>query len=140
MLSGVSSIGKLIKEELCFLLPRAAVLDAAAYLIFSAVIGSFSLLPLTGLLAGTAAMLINTTLLAVTIHKAVQLTERSAKKLMMFSYCARFALLGCLMTAGFLHPQIVTPAAVVVPLFYPRLAHTLDAVFHKKKGGKADGN
>lgn len=122
----------MIKRELKFLLPRAAVLDLVIYLISLPVYKLGAEVPL-GLLAGTAVMLLNFIILGKSAERAVERPVASAKRLMFGSYMLRLAITGVLFYAGVKLPQINLIAAAI-PQLYPKFAYTLDAMI-KRKGG-----
>ncbi|MCM1023189.1 MAG: ATP synthase subunit I [Prevotella sp.] len=123
---------EMITRELKFLLPRAAVLDLAVYLISLPVYKLCAEVPL-GLLAGTAVMLLNFIILGLSSERAVERPLASAKGYMFGSYMIRLLITGLLFWAGIKLPQINLVAAAI-PQLYPKLAYTLNAAI-KKKGG-----
>lgn len=122
----------MIKRELKFLLPRAAVFDIVVYLISLPVYKLGAEVPL-GLLAGTAVMLLNFIILGMSAERAVERSVSSAKRLMFGSYLLRLTITGVLFFAGVKLPQINLFAAAI-PQLYPKVAYTLDAMI-KRKGG-----
>lgn len=137
----VMEIKKLITDELKFLVPWSLALDITAFVLLLSLLGTSEASAIAlSLAVSTVAMLLNTTALAFTIRKAVFMPVRRAKRCMMTSYILRFACLGAMIVAAFLNRDIFNAPAIMIPLFYPRIAHTLSACFAKKKGGNADGN
>ncbi|MBD5144459.1 MAG: hypothetical protein HDT21_00845 [Ruminococcus sp.] len=123
---------EMIRRELKFLLPRALVLDLAVYLISLPVYRLCAEVPL-GLLAGTAVMLLNFTILGLSSERAVERPLASAKRYMFGSYMLRLLITGLLFLAGIKCPSINLVAAAI-PQLYPKLAYTTHAAV-KRKGG-----
>ena len=123
----------LLKSEITALMIRALFLDAAAYLVSTAFYG-LNLPFAAGLALGTAVLLCSLFLLAASVLK----TERDALRAGVTSprrhrifYALRLLLFALAFAAALLLPQRIHPAAVCIPMLYPRLIYTAGALFQK---------
>lgn len=123
----------MVNKELNFLAPKALIIDLV---IFAATLPLYGLgisIPL-GLLTGTAAMLINITLLGYASERAVERPLKSAKRYMFSFYLIRMCIMGAAIVAGYRLP-FINGVCVCLPLFFPKVIYTVNAVITEKKGG-----
>ena len=120
-----------LRQEIRSLMKRALLLDLAAYLISVIVLGvtlSFAL----GLLLGTAVLLVTLLLLKISVTRMAEDAKRtgvtSQRRYLLF-YALRLAVFGMAFGAALLLRQYLHPAAVAVPMIYPRLIYTAGALF-----------
>lgn len=85
-----------------------------------------------GALYGIAVCVLNFLLLGKTAQKAVRMNEKSAQNYMNTMYCLRYLGLFAALTAAAFIPFISLITAAV-PLFFPKIAITARAFFHKNK-------
>ncbi|MCQ2416726.1 MAG: ATP synthase subunit I [Oscillospiraceae bacterium] len=121
------------------LMKKAVILDIAAYLIsllFYGLTISFA----AGLVLGTAVLFAMLYLLRLSVCRAADDAIRygtTSQKRYMLYYALRILVFG-IAFAGALHfRNQVSPVAAVIPMIYPRLIYTADAIF-KKKSSIAD--
>ena len=97
------------------------------------VIGKWDYTVLLGnLLSGTAAVL-NFFLMGLGVQASLGMEEKDARTRMKVSMTYRFLLMGAVIALGILLPCFHSVAAVL-PVFFPRLAVLLRALFDKKRG------
>lgn len=120
----------ILRQEIRSLAKRAALLDLAAYLISVIVLGatvSFAL----GLLLGTAVLLVSLLLLRVSVMRMAEDAKRSgvtSQRRYLLFYALRLAVFALAFGASLLLRQYLHPAAVAVPMIYPRLIYTAGAL------------
>ena len=85
-----------------------------------------------GALYGIAGCVLNFFLLGKTAQKAVRMNEKSGQNYMNTMYCLRYLGLFAVLTAAAFIPFISLITAAV-PLFFPKIAITARAFFHKNK-------
>ncbi|MCL2054328.1 MAG: ATP synthase subunit I [Oscillospiraceae bacterium] len=129
----IKLFSEMINNELSFLLPRTLILDCIVFAATLPVYGLGSEVPL-GLLWGTLAMLTNFVILGMSSEKAVD-RGAGAKRYMRKWYVLRMGIM-----AAFIYVSIVISEinflAAVLPLFYPKAAYTLNAVYQNRKKDK----
>lgn len=120
-----------LRQELLFLMKRALLLNAAAYLISIIVLGatlSFAL----GLLLGTALLFITLLLLQVSVRRMAEDAKRagvtSQRRYLLF-YALRLGIFGLGFGTALYFRQRISPVAAALPMFYPRLIYTAGALF-----------
>jgi len=134
----INLFSEMINKELSFLLPRTLIFNLIAYAATLPFYGLGITIPL-GLLLGTLAMLTNFVILGLTCERAVEREVRKAK-----SYMLRWYLTRMMITALFMIIAIKLPffsfLAAAIPLFYPKLAYTLNASYTVFKERKKKSN
>ncbi|MBQ8569027.1 MAG: ATP synthase subunit I [Oscillospiraceae bacterium] len=126
-------LSKMVKDELAFLVPKALLIDLVVFLAALPFFGLDTGIPL-GLLIGTAAMTVNIAVLGYATERTVERPLKQAKRYMFSFYLLRMVFLGAVIVAGFKF-EFLNPAAVYLPLLYPKPIHTADAVLKARKGG-----
>ena len=96
------------------------------------VIGKWDYTVLLGNLLSSVASVLNFFLMGITIQKALQKEEKDAKTSMKLSQTYRFFLLAVIVAVGVVAPCFNT-WAVVIPVFFPRIAIAFRPLFDKKK-------
>lgn len=120
---------KMVEDELKVLIPPSLAVDLCIFLASLPFYGFGAEVPL-GLLLGTAAMTVNIILLGYASRNAVERTLKRAKRYMFFFYLLRMTILGAAITAGF-KISFLNPAAVCLPMFYPKVIYTARAIMKK---------
>jgi hypothetical protein len=110
------------------------ICDGLAFLIYG-LIASFETAFLWGLLIGTAAMLINFTVMGYVSFKATERSARSAKWRMRISYILRLVFLGGLLFLCYIAPGINFIGFFITP-FFLLIIYTAESVIKliKKEG------
>ncbi|MGN0642413.1 MAG: ATP synthase subunit I [Huintestinicola sp.] len=121
-----------INSQIEALIKKALLADL---LVFAAALPFYGLnyeVPL-GLLVGTAAMTANMLLLGYSAEHCVERPSvKSAKRCMFSFYLIRLAVMGAAIVWGF-YADYLDPAAVCIPLFWPKILLTGSAIFKRKK-------
>ncbi|MBR4224754.1 MAG: ATP synthase subunit I [Oscillospiraceae bacterium] len=118
-----NGLSDLAKEQLKFLLPRAAAADGLLF-IACIILQVTWYRALTGLLLGTLTMTVNMLLLSYSVRHAVDRgSEKAAKRYMLGFYILRFSIMGAAIAAGFLWP-LAHPVCTYLPLLYPKLFYS----------------
>ena len=128
-------IAKTVKRESVYILFWVAALSALAQII-CALLKIWSKEILFGNLLGAAAAAGNFFLMGLTVQKAVTEDEEKAKKRIRLSMAARNIMIIAFAAAAALRP-VFDLIAVLIPLFFPRLAVALRPLIDR--GGKNDG-
>ncbi len=130
---------KILRQEILMLGRRALWLDLAAYLIsviFCGVTVSFA----AGLLLGTAVLLGTLMILSYSIMRMAEDAKRtgvtSQRRYLLF-YGLRLLLFAAAFGVSLCLRAYISPAAVVIPMLYPRLIYTAGAVFPRSGSGKS---
>ncbi len=134
-------IDKTIKREVAYIGAFVLILSALLQAVFL-IIGKWDYRVLCGnLLSGTFAVL-NFFLLGVTVQKATTRTRDKAAELMKFSSTMRMLFLFAVALLGALLPSCFNLIAVLVPLFFPRVAIMLRPMIRRGDAEvpKAPGN
>lgn len=117
-----------------FVLVLSVIMEAVAL-----VIGRWSLSVLLGNALGALAAVGNFFLMGLTVQSAVKKEKKDASNLMRLSQSLRLLLqLGVVVLGYFI--SVFSLWAVVVPLFFPRIAAAMRPLFNKKmnhKGGES---
>ena len=110
---------------------RFCFLNLAAYLISVIVLG-VTLRFALGLLLGTAVLIISLHLLRISVLRISKDARRSgvtdSRRFLLF-YAFRLAVFGIAFSLSLLFPQRLHPVGVAVPMAYPRLIYTADALW-----------
>lgn len=120
---------KMVEDELKVLIPPSLAADLAVFLLSLPFYGFGAEIPL-GLALGTAAMTVNIILLGHACRNTVERPLKQAKRYMFMFYLLRMAVLGCAVVAGF-KLSVLNPAAVCLPMFYPKVIYTVRALRKK---------
>lgn len=124
-----------LRQEIRSLAKRAVFLDVAAYFISIPVIGvtlSFA----AGLVLGTAVLIVSLILLKISVTRMAEDAKRSgvtSQRRYLLFYALRLAVFGIAFGASVVLRQQIHPAAVVLPMLYPRLIYTAGAIFSRPR-------
>ena len=127
----IKLFGKMIDEQLAFLLPKAFLADL---LIFIAALPFCGLdyRIAAGLLLGTAAMTANMILLGHSVERSVEKSSAKRAKRYMFSfYLIRLTIMGAALVIGF-NSEHFNSVCTFVPLLMPKVFYTGSAIFKRK--------
>ncbi len=123
----------ILRKELIFIGIRSVFLDIAVFLV-SFIVSGFSMAVITGLVLGTAVMLIYLAMLYYSLKISLSAEDtRTAKAKMMCGYLLRVLLI-CILIAASFRFDFISPLGAVIPVFYPKIIHVGGAIF-KRKGG-----
>lgn len=123
------------REEFAVLAKRAVLLDIAAYCMsipFYGMTISFA----AGLAAGTLVLFGSLFLLNLSLARMAEEAKRSgtsSQKRFLLFYGLRLGLFALAFGAALLSRGRVSPVGTALPVFYPRLVYTAQAMFRKKK-------
>ncbi len=133
----------ILRQEIRSLAKRAVLLDLAAYLLSVIFIGATAAFA-CGLLLGTAVLICSLLLLKTSVERMAYDAKRSGvtnqRRYQLF-YALRLAVFGIAFGAAVVFRQYIHPAAVVIPMMYPRLIYTAGALFSRSgsQSGKKRG-
>ncbi len=125
--------------------PEKAVIDTTRYIaVFTViltvlmhavflVLHHWDLTVLWGSLLGTATAILNFFLRGLTVQKAVTKEEKEARDAIRLSYTLRTLMLVIVGVIGAVVP-VFHVLAVLIPLFFPRMAIMFYPMLHKKEG------
>ena len=131
----MSRIDPTVKKETGYIAGWVLLLSAVMELVFLLTGHMDYTVPLGNLLGGVAAIL-NFFLMGWTIQRAVGLDEKAAAAKLKLSQLLRMLMLVVLCCVGIALDYFHT-VAVVVPLFFPRIAVAFRPLFDKKDGQAA---
>lgn len=130
---GVPMPSEPLRQELRELMKRAAFLNIAAYLISIPVLGATLRFAL-GLLLGTAVLFCTLLLLRLSVLRMADDAKRygvtSQRRYLLF-YALRLLVFAAAFAAALVFRTRISPAAVCLPLLYPRLIYTAGALFSR---------
>lgn len=101
------------------------------------VIGKWDLTVLFGNLLGGALAILNFFLMGIGVQKAVRKEEKEARDLMKLSQTLRSFLVLVVVIVGIVLHCFHT-VAVILPLFFPRIAVAIRPLFMKKEAGNSE--
>ena len=120
-----------MRQELFGLMKRAVFLNIAAYLISIPVLG-VTLRFALGLLLGTAVLFVTLLLLRLSVLRMEDDAKRygmtSQRRYLLF-YALRLLVFAAGFAAALVFRNRISPAAVCLPMLYPRLIYTAGALF-----------
>ena len=125
-----------VKRETCYIAVFTLILSClmeAVYLIA----GFWDYTVILGNLLGAGGSVLNFFLMGLTIQKAVQEEEKQAKTRMRLSHTLRMLVLFAVALIGVLLPCFQT-WAVLIPLFFPRIAIQLSPLVNRKRENAED--
>ena len=128
----MNKIDKTVWKETKYIAVMTAVLSILMQAIFL-ILGAWSVSVLLGNLWTGVFAVLNFLLMGVSVQKALEKDQKDAKKLMQASQNLRNFGVFVVVAAGVLIPYFHT-AAVIVPVFFPRIAVSL-RMFRKKEEG-----
>lgn len=130
---GVSMPSEPMRQEISVLMKRAVFLNIAAYLISIIFIGATLRFAL-GLLLGTAVLLCTLLLIRLSVLRMADDARRygvtSQRRHLLF-YALRLLLFAAAFAAALVFRTRISPAAVCLPMLYPRLIYTAGALFSR---------
>ena len=112
-----------VKKETLYIASAVIILSMLMEAVFL-IAGQWTLEVLWGNLLGGGAAILNFFLMGLTVQKAVDKDEKDAATMMKFSQTYRFLLMAAVAAVGALVP-IFNVFAVIIPLFFPRIAIAL---------------
>lgn len=120
----------ILRQEIRGIAKRAVFLDIAAYLISMIVCGA-SLSFALGLLLGTAVLLGTLFLLKISVERMAADAKRSgvtSQRRYLLFYAMRLGVFAAAFGAAVILRKYISPAAVAIPMLYPRLIYTAGAL------------
>lgn len=134
----MQKIDKIVKNETKYIALWVLILSVLMQAVFL-VIGRWDYTVLLGnLLTGITGVL-NFLLMGIAVQQALEKEEKEAKQHMKASSAMRTCALFVITVIGVIAP-IFHIWAVIIPLFFPRIAIALRPLWDKKKSGKEDSN
>ncbi len=124
-------LDKTVRYETLYITLWVIVCSALLESVFL-IIGKWDHTVLTGNVLGAAAAAANFLLMGVTVQKAVLMDKKRAASYLKISQSLRMLLIFAVAGVGVLLPYFNT-VAVLVPLFFPRIAILFRPLFGKKK-------
>jgi len=112
-----------VKKETLYIASAVIILSMLMEAVFL-IAGQWTLEVLWGNLLGGGAAILNFFLMGLTVQKAVDKDEKDAATMMKFSQTYRFLLMAAVAARDALVP-IFNVFAVIIPLFFPRIAIAL---------------
>jgi len=127
----MSKVNETVMRETCYIAGWTILLSLVMQIVYIA-IGAWNYTVILGnLLSGTVGIL-NFFLLGLTVQRAVEKEEKSAKNALKASQSLRTVMLFAAAAVGVLAPVFDTWASLL-PLFFPRIAIAFRPFFNKKK-------
>lgn len=123
-------IDSTVRRETLYVSSVVLLLSAVMQAVFI-IIGKWNYTVLLGNVLSGIASILNFFLMGITVQKAVEKEEKEAKNLMKISQMLRMFMVAMFAMIGILLPCFNT-FAVIIPLFFPRIAFALRPVFDKK--------
>ncbi len=129
------------KRELRMLFVRTVFLNLAAFFLSIIICGATLRVPL-GLLCGSGVLFGTLTLLQISITRMAADAKRSgvtSQRRYLLFYGLRLLLFAAVFGTSLCLREWISPAAVCIPMLYPRLIYTAGALFQKAgnpSGGK----
>ncbi len=120
-----------MQQEIRMLARRAVFLNIAAYLISVIVLGA-TLAFAAGLVLGTGVMLGSLLILRYSIQRMetdARRTGTASQRRHQFYYALRLLLFAAAFGTAVVLRRYLSPAAVAIPMIYPRLVYTAGALF-----------
>ena len=120
-------------RELKMLAKRSVFLNIAAYLVSVIVLGA-TLSFAAGLLLGTAVLIGTLLLTRYSILRMAEEAKRAGvtnRRRWQLFYALRLLLFGAAFGSAVVLRRYISPAAVAIPMLYPRLIYTAGAIFHR---------
>ncbi len=121
-------------QEMKMLAKRSVFLNLAAYLVSLIVLGA-TLSFAAGLLLGTAVLFGTLLLMRYSVLRMAEEAKRSgvtSRRRWQLFYALRLLLFAAAFGSAVILRRYISPAAVAVPMLYPRLVYTAGALLHRK--------
>ena len=128
-------LSKEVKSELKPVLIFSLPLDAAVFLVSLLFIRTDGYSPLfmaSGLLYGTAVMLLNLFILALFVEFFAELTPEKGRAAAAFGYFVRMTVIG-VSFFGAIKLPFINAWGAAIPLIYPKIIYTVRGVFFNKR-------
>ncbi len=129
-------IDKTVQKETGYIALWVLIFSALMQAVFL-VIGKWDLTVLFGNLLGGALAILNFFLMGIGVQKAVRKEEKEARDLMKLSQTLRSFLVLVVVIVGIVLHCFHT-VAVILPLFFPRIAVAIRPLFMKKEAGNSE--
>lgn len=129
-------IDKTVQKETGYIALWVLIFSALMQATFL-VIGKWDLTVLFGNLLGGALAVLNFFLMGIGVQKAVRKEEKEARDLMKLSQTLRSFLVLVVVIVGIVLHCFHT-VAVILPLFFPRIAVAIRPLFMKKEAGNSE--
>lgn len=129
-------IDKTVQKETGYIALWVLIFSALMQATFL-VIGKWDLTVLFGNLLGGALAILNFFLMGIGVQKAVRKEEKEARDLMKLSQTLRSFLVLVVVIVGIVLHCFHT-VAVILPLFFPRIAVAIRPLFMKKEAGNSE--
>ena len=126
----MKQIDPTVRKETKYILLWVLVLSALLQAVFL-VLGQWDIKVLLGNALSGAAVVLNFFLMGITVQKALEKDEKEAKTAIKASQMYRMLLLIVVAALG---AAFLNLWAVIIPLFFPRVAISLRPLFDKKQG------
>ena len=123
----MKKIDPTVKKETLYIALFTLAASAVMEIVFL-IVGYWSYRVILGNLLGFAAGVLNFFLMGYTVQEAVLLDEKGAAKKIKLSQSLRLLMVAAFAIAGCVF-KCFNPVAMLVPLFFPRIAVTLRPVF-----------
>ena len=123
----MKKIDPTVKKETLYIALFTLAASVVMEIVFL-IVGYWSYRVILGNLLGFAAGVLNFFLMGYTVQEAVLLDEKGASKKIKLSQSLRLLMVAAFAIAGCVF-KCFNPVAVLVPLFFPRIAVTLRPVF-----------
>lgn len=134
----MSKIDKTVKKEslyiLIFSLILSVLMQGICLIVCALSSLDYSYTYVTGNLVGAAVAVLNFFLMGLTVQKAVNTDEKTAKTRLKFSQSLRSAGMFLVIALCVLFKDYFNIVTLLVPLFFPRIAITFRPLFDKDKG------
>ncbi len=125
----MKKIDPTVKKETLYIVMVTLAASTLMEIVFL-IAGYWSYRVILGNLLGFAAGVLNFFLMGYTVQEAVLLDEEGAAKKVKLSQTLRMLMVGAMAIVGCVF-KCFNPVAVLVPLFFPRIAVTLRPLFKK---------
>lgn len=132
-------VSKPIREELRYLFPRTLIADAAVYLISLIFVG-FNYDVILGLLLGTALLFLNLLMLGISTDNIIRRYSdknnfSGGKSKAVVNYVLRYLVVFSIIAMVILVnlSWLFNIAAVIIPLFYPKLIYLIKSIISRKE-------
>lgn len=132
----MKSIDRTVRRETVYIAIWVAIFSVIMQAVFL-IIGLWDYTVLLGNLLGGILAVLNFFLMGITVQNAVQKQEEDAKSTMRFSQSLRSFMLLIGAVAGVVLSCFNT-VAVIIPLFFPRIAIIFRPLLDKKKGTEVE--
>lgn len=132
----MQKIDKVVLNETGYIALWVLILSALLQAVFL-ILGRWDYTVLLGNLLTGVAGILNFLLMGIAVQQALEKEEKDAKQHMKASSAMRSCAIFVITVIGVIAP-IFNIWAVIIPLFFPRIAIALRPLWDKKKSGKED--